>query len=547
MNLKSSVLLASIVGSILSIVSVSLAADRSVAELTRALKSSDEAAQILAIDELGAHGEQAAGAVAALTPLLKHNSAKVRAHTAHALGAIGPQAKSAAPSLVELLKDPDVTVRRQVVQALMSIRPGPQSTIPLVAQMLKESDPATRVRILRTLVEAGPKAVPTAIEALKQDEGAYWACLVLRDLGPVGKDAVPALAERLSDRRPEVRREAALALASMESAAAPATSQLVKVLNDEHAAVAATYALARIGRISGEAEKKIRSNMDSRDPLLSTVSLWAMTMTHPDDKELRVRATEQLIERLKDPNAHVRVAAARGLAALPPAPEITAPIWEKAMKNADETTLHHALDALARLGAPAVPRLIAGLKQDKLRPEIAQVLGHMGPVAAPATGALAALIDDPDEETSHAAILALAAIGPAAKEAVPALVEALKQPDRSDRFAIIYALGTIGKAAAAAKPALLAILGDSTDEAAVVAAWSLVKIDPSPAVTAKTVPVLTSALTSPLPIIRRGAAEALGESGRAAKAAVPALERALKDADNSVRDAAAAAIKRIRQ
>jgi HEAT repeat protein len=547
MNIRSTVKCVAITGWVWLSVSASQAADRSVAELTRDLKSTNGAAQVLAIDELGAHGERAAEAVAPLTQLLKHKSAEVRAHAAHALGEIGPPAKAALPSLVELLKDADPTVRRQVAHGIMGIRAGPEVMVPLVARMLEESDPATQVRILQTIVEAGPRAVPGAIEALKNDKTAYWACLVLRDLGPAGKAAIPALEKRLSDSRSEVRREAALALAAMGSAAEQTVPTLTKALQDEHTAVAATYALARIGRISEEAEKSIRDNVNSDDKMLSTVSLWAMALTHPQDKQLRVRATEQLIERLKDPDAYVRVAAARGLAALPPAPDITLPIWERAMKDADETTLHHALDALALLGAPAVPRLLAGLKQDKLRPEIAQVLGQMGAVAAPATGALAALINDPDEESSHAAILALAKIGPAAKAAVPSLVEALRQPERSDTFALIYALGSIGPAAAAAKPALLEILADPKHEAAVVAAWALVKIDPSANVTSKTVPVLTSALTSSLPIIRRGAAEALGESGRAAKQAIPALERALKDSDPSVRDAAAKALAAIRR
>ena len=36
------------------------------------------------------------------------------------------------------------------------------------------------------------------------------------------------------------------------------------------------------------------------------------------------------------------------------------PLREKAMQNADAATAQNALDALAALGAPAVPRLIDG-------------------------------------------------------------------------------------------------------------------------------------------------------------------------------------------
>ena len=51
----------------------------------------------------------------------------------------------------------------------------------------------------------------------------------------------------------------------------------------------------------------------------------------------------------------VRVAAAHALAALPPAPEISCPIWEKAMQDADRETIDLALDAVATLGRRPCP------------------------------------------------------------------------------------------------------------------------------------------------------------------------------------------------
>ncbi len=76
------------------------------------------------------------------------------------------------------------------------------------------------------------------------------------------------------------------------------------------------------------------------------MSLWALARVHPEDKELSRQATEQLINRLKEQDPFVRVAAARALAALPPAPEITLPIWEKALKDADATTVQSRLGCL---------------------------------------------------------------------------------------------------------------------------------------------------------------------------------------------------------
>ena len=123
--------------------------------------------------------------------------------------------------------------------------------------------------------------------------------------------------------------------------------------------------------------------------MLSTTSLWTLARVHPEDKQLRREATEQLIARLKDKDPFVREAAAHALFALPPAPEITRPIWEKAFQDADEMTVRYALDAFAAMGPQAVPKLIDALKHEKFRGQAAYVLGQIGPAAAPATPALA--------------------------------------------------------------------------------------------------------------------------------------------------------------
>ena len=284
------------------------------------------------------------------------------------------------------------------------------------------------MRVLNAIADAGPQAVPGLIEALKHDRAAYWACLVLRDIGPAAKDAVPALTEKLKDPRPEIRREAILALAAIEEAAGPAVPQIAAALSDEQTRQAATYAMGRIGQIPTEVEATVRANANSDDKVLSTTSLWAVARVHPEDKRIRRAATKRLIERLKDKDEIVRAAAANALAALPPAPEITGPIWEKALQDADETTVRNALSALATLGPPAVPKLIDALKYEKLRINVVYVLGQIGPAAAPATPALAKLIVDKDERVAQEAVISLAKIGPAAKEAVPTLVQALQQP-----------------------------------------------------------------------------------------------------------------------
>ena len=333
----------------------------------------------------------------------------------------------------------------------------------------------------------------------------------------------------------------------MDEAAAPAAEQLVAALKDENTRVAATYALGRIGQIPADAEAVIQANAKSDDKILSTTSLWVLARVHPEDKQLRREATEQLIERLRDQNPLVRLAAARALAALPPAPEITAPIWENAFQDADETTVLHALDALAALGPSAVPHLIDALEHDMVPGHVAYVLGRIGPDAAPATEALAALIDNEDQHVANEAILALASIGPGAKDAVVPLTEALQQSENPNFHAIVYALGKIGPDAAEAEPVLTDLLDGPDNRLALISAWALAHIGPDSAeVAAKTVPVLVAGLSDNLPMARQGAAEALGSLGASAKDAIPALQKAAKDGNEAVRKAAQEAVKSIR-
>jgi HEAT repeat protein len=527
----------------------SQATDLSVKELIGLLRSSDAAARLQAIDQLGGRGANAAEAVVPLTALLKDPSADVRARAARSLGEIGAPAKPAAPELTALLKDDDPLVRRQVVKALVAIRPGPKVMIPLFIKLMHDSDPGVQVRVLNAVSEAGEAAVPGLINALKNDAVAYWACVVLREIGPAGKAAVPALAEKLQDPRPDIRLQALLALGAMKEAALPVVPQIAAALGDEQARTAATFVLGELGSIPASAEQTIRSNAKSNDRFLSTVSLWALARVHPEDKDLRRQATEQLVARLTDQDPFVRVAAARALAALPPAPEITIPIWERAMKGADATTVRYALDALASLGAPAVPRLVDILeKHQELRVEAAYTLGQMGPVAAAATDALAKLIADKDVNLATEATLALGKIGPAAKSAVPALCAALQQKGETNAHAIILALGEIGPQAAVAEPLVLKAMDSKDRSLAVIAARTLTQIQPpssSSQTAAKAVPVLVAGLGDPLPETRKAAAESLAALGPLAREAAPALEKASKDDVKAVREAAVKALKSI--
>ena len=209
--------------------------------------------------------------------------------------------------------------------------------------------------------------------------------------------------------------------------------------------------------------------------------------------------------------------------------------------------MQYMLDALASLGPQAVPRLIAALQYETLRAHVAHILGQIGPPAAPAVPALVKVLADPDPNVRTAAEFALGKIGPGAKEAVPALVQLVKEPEKSSAHAAVYALGSIGPDAAAAEPALVELIDGLDNSLSLISAWALIQIRGATADTAnKVMPELLAGLKSSLPQSRATAAEALGSLGKLAAGAAPQLERAAKDPNEQVREAATKALASIR-
>lgn len=523
------------------------AAQPSVSELVETVRSGNSAAQIPAIEQLIARADEAADAVPALVECLKSDSADIRALAVECLGDIGKPALPAVPALVERLADPNAHVRREVIEALHAIEPGPEVVLPLLVKQLQDSDPTVRMRALHTLAEQGKTAMPRLVEALASDETAYWACLVAAEIGPDAAPAVPALTKLLDDEQLDIRREAILALAAIGEAAAPAVPALAKSLDCEVNNAPATYALGTIGNLPADVQAKIEKNAKSSDAVLATVSAWAIARVNPDDPKAMRRALKRLIGQVMGGSPEMRRAAANGLLALEPDPEIARPLWEAALEKADDESKMAAMDAMASLGAPVVPRLIESLEDPKLRPYAAAILARIAPKSAEAAEAISELIRDENPMTRREAIFALAKIGPEAKATVPKLVEALKTCDGPDCYAICYALGSIGSDAMGAKPALHEVLDKCDDESACLfSAWALTRIDPDCEVScAKAVPALITSLGEPSPMLRMHAAEALGAMGPLAKSALPALKEAAEAKDEEVRKAAAAAIEAI--
>ena len=186
-----------------------------------------------------------------------------------------------------------------------------------------------------------------------------------------------------------------------------------------------------------------------------------------------------------------------------------------------------ALDKLRISSAATMAGFIEALKSahPSARRNAAEVLGELGPDAKTAVPSLVNSLDDEDNGVRWATTIALGEIGPDAKVAVPALIKALGDKALEVRMRAAQALGKIGDEAAA--PALTKALKDH-ELVAIHAHYALAKITSKPQ---EHVPSLIEALKGKAEdwTVRSNAAEALGEIGPDAKAAVPALTEALGD------------------
>ncbi|MBW4512453.1 MAG: HEAT repeat domain-containing protein [Scytonematopsis contorta HA4267-MV1] len=152
-------------------------------------------------------------------------------------------------------------------------------------------------------------------------------------------------------------------------------------------------------------------------------------------------------------------------------------------------------------------------------------------------------IGNQDKQVRMIAITALGSIGSNASSAVSALIKAFQDDDVDVRIAAADALGDIGKPAQSAFSVLMnAVLQDRNQDLRLIAALAAVRINE------QTVPRLIQSLKNQSIIVRRNAAEALGNIGAPANQAVSELENiASQDKDANVRSAAALALQKIRK
>jgi HEAT repeat protein len=399
------------------------------------------------------------------------------------------------------------SVRFEPAGAQPAAKPEPnhEGTRPSAWVMqLKADDRETRARAADALARMSREldaTIPQMRDAALDIQNNEAMALMTR----LGAAAVPALTQSAWDENPGVRAAAIYLLGRIGWDARPAAPALIHALGDQE---------KLLRRFAADA--------------LGDVDAWS--------------AIPKLVKLLDDPDAGVRIAAAKALITLDADARTALAVLVKELDHADLSLAVAATEALSRLG----------------------------PEATPATSDVAKLLSTAPVERHRALLRVLQEIGPPAKSAVPALKQFARDNPGARLWAAI-ALWTIARDKDAPGMIRDYLKGDRTPGRA-EAAIALWQMDAPDGITAlvdmakaeksaaramellgqigpeakDAVGTLVERLTHAQWVLRLGAAHALGRIGPSAAAALPALAKAADDDNAMVRAAAALAACRIR-
>lgn len=508
-----------------------------------------------AVRALGAIGAEPEKTVPTLANRLDDAEPTVRAAAADALRKFGAAAQSAADRLISMLKDDDPAVRRAALAAVQALELPTGTVVERIAPLLESASPSEVQHILSALADAGQAAVGPLTKALSDPRAAYWALLVLEEIGPEARSAVPQVVPYLQNQDLQVRRAAASCLAAIGPDSQAAVSELTELLNDPEPAIAdtAAFALGRIGPAAAKAVDALQSGLKPGGSGFGpTIRAWALASIQPQNAEAKKQAVARLVEAVQDKNPRVRVAAARALVDIAPDQEGTRAAFVQLLNDAEPAVIGAAQQEFSKLGPAAVGELVQVLSAPGARIDVLlATLTELGPTAKAAAPQVAKLLNDERAETRGEALFTLASLGADAADQLGAVVSRLTDDSEDVRMAAAYALGRMGPAAAKAIPQLRQGLSSESATTRGVSAWALALIAPhDPAVVAESAPILIDALTNPSAMVRKEALAALGQgqvktfvlSRRSLAAVVERLSQ--EDIDPTVRQAAAQLLKK---
>ena len=545
-------------------------------ELVRLLKHENPLVRRFAAAELSDLDADAKPGVPALVEALADPRPEVRGNVAVALSGIGPDARAALPALLGMLRgDPELRLRRRAAEAIASIGQAERSVVVDLTAALDSGDDRLSAAAASALGRLDPPpvaAVPALVRALgsAHTDVATAAARALGRIGAPARKAEPALRPLLRHADALLRFNAAVALMKIAppdqealdtiiegelvtggrlrelgDRARPGVPALVHALKGENVdrSVAAARALASMGAAADAAVPELVSALTSKSPEVRRTAAAALGAIGPKAEE----GVEALAHALDDSDEDVKFSAAEALGKIGPKAKGAESALRALVGHKDRYLRHFAISALGSMGqaAPETAALLVRVLRDPesgVQEDAARALGRLGVSSEQAIDALAQALGDRRGDVRAAAAEALGRLGPAAQAAVPALLGALRDRRNSlVRAMAAEALAQVGARSAEAIDGLVSALRDPNGDVRVAAIQALIRLAPADG---SVVSRLAEALEGDRDWLARvRAAEALGKLGRAP---MPALEKALQDDVEDVRQAAAQALEQIR-
>jgi HEAT repeat protein len=418
----------------------------------------------------------------------------------------------------------------------------PGSTKPLLLRLLGDESPKIRLNVCRLM--SGNKEIADVEEiarTLGNDPDSEVRAAAAAALGglignsrhdprmmPVQDQIVDLLRTAVNDSTAIVRQGVAIALGA--ATRRPALDALIGMSSDEEASVRVAVAATLRTFWNPEATSTLIKMLEDQEASVRKAAAEAFSIRKD------AAAVPALLNLLNDAEASVRE---RAVDAIAYQGEIKAVgLIISALKDKNESVRVKAATALGALGDPVAEKPLVKAAKDRrsvIRAAAVRALGTIG--GAEALPLVTRACRDKSLEVRRAAADALGSLRQ--KSSVPHLIEMLDDPEARVRVGAAEALSEINDAKAV-MPLLVALAREKDEFWAKYQQRAISKLSDADAVQ-----VFISALSDENTMVRRLAAEALGDIGDAR--AYDSLERLLDGTDKELAGAAASALSKLRE
>ncbi len=389
-----------------------------------------------------------------LKALFTHKEPKLRKAGFSIIGQMGKDGMSVAPAVVKALHDPHDDVRTAAFYALVELR---INTLPHLVKALSDPNPKVRESAASFLnrigLEATP-ALPAALKAMKQKKGSldYEVVQLIEKTGVSSPLVVDALLWILQHGG-ILSKEKTLELLAKHSARYPhIIPKLCMGLSDFFG------------------HEKVRKTLES---IGAPAAPCLIKTLHSKDSDLRFRAARALrkmgpkaaphfIKALKQPNATVHQHIIQALSHNPTLSRLLVQPLTQALldKKSGRYTKAKIIRALGSAGVAAtksVPVLMPFLssKSSILREATIKTLGQIGTHAEKVLPLLKKMLDDKSDSTRQVVLHAIVSFGPKAKSLAPLVAKQTTHKNKDLRLVAAQALLRMGEQQKAAHKVFL--------------------------------------------------------------------------------------------